>query len=194
MLVTRTTDWSSLNAVRVVQIPRDWKKATHRWYFTKAHHIHIYHYQVDICETASVISARAWNRRTAATRTKLPNDILRQILPAVWWSSKTVRHRIYHRIYHSIYHSIYPSLLGVGREDQASPFTAWLPWSASDMGDEWHYAGCRRQMRAKPTNHRRDAPVVHGAFGGGVSNLPRVWMHHQDWRECKWSQRAKDRL
>lgn len=23
---------------------------------------------------------------------------------------------------------------------------------------------------------------------GGVSNLLQVWMHHQDWRECEWSQ------
>lgn len=77
----------------------------------------------------------------------------------------------------------------VCKEDQTSSFTAWLLWSASDMVDEWH----QRQMRAKPTNQRQDAPVVHGAVGG-VNNLLQVWIYHQDWRECKWSQRAENEV
>lgn len=62
---------------------------------------------------------------------------------------------------------VYLTSASVCEEEQTSPLTAWL------SPDEWHNrltsVGCQRQMRAKPTNQRRDAPVVHrgGGWVGG---------------------------
>lgn len=64
-----------------------------------------------------------------------------------------------------------------------------IRWMASPAGQSW-----LSKINESKAHQSETGRPCHPQGGGGVSNLLQAWIHHRDWRECKWCQSAENKV